>query len=61
MRADPPEDWVVIASEIGDLERVLRRFIDDLETVQLPAAVAYPEPSPAFARQRTLEDLLGAT
>jgi len=61
MRADRPEDWVVVASDVDEVERLVRRFIDDLEAIQLPAAVDYPEPPPAFARQRTLEDLLGTT
>jgi hypothetical protein len=60
MRADRPEDWVVIAFGIDAVEQLLLRFLDDLEAIQLPAAVDYPEPPPAFARARTLEDVLGA-
>jgi hypothetical protein len=60
MQADPPEDWVVVDPEIDAVEQVLLRFLDDLEAIRLPAAVDYPEPPPAFARQRTLEDVLAA-
>jgi hypothetical protein len=60
MQADRPDDWVVIAPEIDAVEQVLLRFVDDLEAIRLPAAVDYPEPPPAFARERTLEEVLGA-
>jgi hypothetical protein len=60
MRADRPEDWIVIAPETDIVEKVLLRFLDDLEALRLPVDVDYPEPPPEFARERTLEDVLGA-
>lgn len=60
MEADPPEDWVVLAPELDSVERVLSRFLPDLESMRHPANVGYPEPPPRFARQRTLDDVLGA-
>jgi len=60
MRADHPKDWVVIAPEIDVVEEILLRFLDNLEDIRLPIDVDYPEPPPEFARERTLEDVLGA-
>jgi hypothetical protein len=59
MRANPPEDWVVIAPDLESTERVLRRFCPDLERIRFPAEVDYPEPPPRFAELRRLEDVLG--
>lgn len=58
MREDPPEDWVVITSDLDAVERVLRRFLPDLERIRLPVDVDYPEPPPQFARERSIEDVL---
>jgi hypothetical protein len=60
MREAPPEDWFVIVGDIAGLERVLQRFLQNLEILRLPSNVDYPEPPPEFARERTLEDVFGA-
>jgi hypothetical protein len=60
MRADPPEDWAVLAPSVDSLELVLRRFLPDLDTIRLPADVDYPEPPLVFARKRSLDEVLGA-
>jgi hypothetical protein len=60
MRVAPPEDWFVIVVDIDQMERLLQRFLQDLDILRLPSNVDYPEAPPEFARERTLEDVLGA-
>jgi hypothetical protein len=61
MRTDPPEDWIVVAPDLDAVERISSRFLDDLDTLRPPANVDYPEPPPQFARERTLDEVLGPT
>jgi hypothetical protein len=59
MRADPPEDWIVIAPDLDAVARISGRFLDDLDALRLPADVDYSEPPVQFARERTLDEVLG--
>jgi hypothetical protein len=51
----------VIAANLDGVERVLRRFLDDLEALGLPADVEYLEPPLQLARERSLDEVLGPT
>jgi hypothetical protein len=59
MRTSPPtEDWVVVTSELAEVESVLASLLSDLENLRHPASVDYPEPPIDSATRKTVAEVI---